>query len=43
MRRVRRQPVSDQELGEKVRNTWSSLEKLSSQTEMALRKEVPVV
>ena len=43
LRRVRRQPVSDQELGEKVRNTWSSLENLSGQTEMVLRKEVPVV
>ena len=43
MRRVRRQPVSDQELGENVRDTWRRLEELSGQTEMVLRKEVPVV
>jgi hypothetical protein len=43
MRRVRRQPVSDPELGKEVRGTWRSLEKLSGQTEMVLRKEVPVV
>jgi hypothetical protein len=43
MRRVRRQPVSDPELGKEVRGTWRRLEKLSGQTEMVLRKEVPVV
>jgi hypothetical protein len=43
VRRVRRQPVSDKEWGERARDTWSRLEELSGQTEMALRKEVPVV
>ena len=43
VRRVRRQPVSDPEWGERARDTWSRLEELSGQTEMALRKEVPVV
>jgi hypothetical protein len=43
VRRVRRQPVSDPEWSETARDTWSRLEELSGQTEMALRKEVPVV
>jgi hypothetical protein len=43
MRRVRRQPVSDQELSEKVRDTWRRLEELAGETEMLLGKEVPVV
>jgi hypothetical protein len=43
MRRVRSQPVSDPELGKKVRDTWRRLEKLSGRTEMILREGVPVV
>jgi hypothetical protein len=35
--------VSDPEWGERASHTWSKLEELSGQTEMVLRKEVPVV
>ena len=43
MRRVRRQPVSDGRLIGKVQETWRGLERLAGETEMLLRKEIPVV
>jgi len=43
MRRVRRQPVSDRVLEEKVTDTWQRLEGLAAETETLLGKEIRVV